>query len=148
MKQTMWKVPFRQVYCDTFGAWLRAVLWCFVVLKVFPHVADFGSSALLEEYIDSPKTFHEQYLWLLLEARKERRKQDPGVFVEADSMGYPVFRKKDGTLEHRAPVAYDTTLLRTGRGVPTDRVEADVELSPVEIESPLVQFLLEEPSAS
>ena len=43
---TMFKVPFRQVYCDTFIGWLKAILWCHVVIRVFPKVHDFGSDAL------------------------------------------------------------------------------------------------------
>lgn len=31
-----WKVPFRQVYCETFRVWLAEVIHCHVVLKLNP----------------------------------------------------------------------------------------------------------------
>lgn len=37
------KVPFRQVYCPDFKSWLRATIWCHVVLRLFPDVIDVGS---------------------------------------------------------------------------------------------------------
>lgn len=68
----MWKVPFRQVYCDTFGNWLRTTFWCHVVIKVFPHVVDFGGDALVDEYLREPKMLFEQYVWMLREISAKR----------------------------------------------------------------------------
>jgi hypothetical protein len=54
------KVPFRQVYCDSVGSWLKAVLWCHVVIKVFPFVIDLES--LPQHYLTGDKsTFLEQF---------------------------------------------------------------------------------------
>lgn len=39
----LWKVPFRDVYCTTFGGMLKQTLWCHVVLRAFPDVIDVGS---------------------------------------------------------------------------------------------------------
>lgn len=35
MLKDYWKVPFREVYCDTFGAWVRETVWCHIVLRLF-----------------------------------------------------------------------------------------------------------------
>lgn len=35
-----WKVPFRQVYCDTLLTWLRATIWCHVVLRLYPYARE------------------------------------------------------------------------------------------------------------
>lgn len=35
-----WKVPFRQVYCDTFWTWVRAIIWCHFVLRLFPNAVE------------------------------------------------------------------------------------------------------------
>ena len=32
-----WKVPNRQVYCDTFAGWLRACWHCHIALKFAVH---------------------------------------------------------------------------------------------------------------
>ena len=31
------KVPFRMIYCNTPWSWLKETIWCFVVLKAYPH---------------------------------------------------------------------------------------------------------------
>jgi hypothetical protein len=36
---TMWKVPFRRVYCETLGDMLRETLWCHAVLRLFPNAS-------------------------------------------------------------------------------------------------------------
>ena len=58
-----WKVPFRQIYCNTFKQWLKSTFWCHVVIKVFPHCVDLGSDALVPFYPDDPGMFYEQYQW-------------------------------------------------------------------------------------
>jgi len=68
------KVPFRSVYAFGLREWLKATFWCHVVIRVFPYVADLGSDALLELYLEDPKEFLEQYRTLItkaVEARKE-----------------------------------------------------------------------------
>jgi len=30
-----YKIPFRQIYCETLSGWLHEVLWCFVVIPLF-----------------------------------------------------------------------------------------------------------------
>jgi len=37
-----WKVPFRQVYCDTFWRWVKSTVWCHIVIKVYPNASDPG----------------------------------------------------------------------------------------------------------
>jgi hypothetical protein len=32
----MWKVPFRQVYCETFRQWLATTILCHVVYRLDP----------------------------------------------------------------------------------------------------------------
>ena len=36
-RKKMYKVPFRSIYCDNFISWLRAIAWCFLVLKIWPN---------------------------------------------------------------------------------------------------------------
>ena len=57
----MWKVPFREVYCETFGGMLKEMLWCHVVARVFPGARDLGADALAEHYFADPGAFFEQY---------------------------------------------------------------------------------------
>ncbi len=38
----MYKVPRRDIYCNTILQWLLETTWCFVVIKVFPGAVDFG----------------------------------------------------------------------------------------------------------
>jgi len=33
----MYKIPRRQIYCDTFGAWVKEMLWVYIVIKFFKH---------------------------------------------------------------------------------------------------------------
>ena len=38
MNNVLWhgyKIPGRQIYCDTIGGWIREMLWVYVVMKVF-----------------------------------------------------------------------------------------------------------------
>ena len=37
----MYKIPRRAVYCDTFGSWVKEMIWIFLVLKLFPYSYDF-----------------------------------------------------------------------------------------------------------
>jgi hypothetical protein len=30
-----WKVPGRSIACHSFGSWVHAILWCYVVLRYF-----------------------------------------------------------------------------------------------------------------
>jgi hypothetical protein len=57
----MWKVPFRQVYCDLFLDMVRQTFWCHVVIRVFPRAVDLASDALHEVYRDRPEAMYEQY---------------------------------------------------------------------------------------
>lgn len=34
-----WKVPGRQVYCETFGVWLKTCFYCHVWLRIRPTPA-------------------------------------------------------------------------------------------------------------
>jgi hypothetical protein len=36
-RKSHWKVPFRQVYCDSFKSMVMDTIWCHVVLKLFPY---------------------------------------------------------------------------------------------------------------
>ena len=48
-----YRVPFRQVYCDTFGSWLKAILWCHVALRLYPNASDPGGP---RRQYDNPPT--------------------------------------------------------------------------------------------
>jgi len=39
-----YKIPFRRIYCATFGQWLLEMFWIFVVIKLFPGACDFGNN--------------------------------------------------------------------------------------------------------
>lgn len=41
-----WKVPFRQVYCESFRDMLKQTIWCHVVLRLFPDVVDLAQAPL------------------------------------------------------------------------------------------------------
>ena len=60
-----YKVPFRQVYSDTFAGWLRQTFWCHAVIRVFPKVHDFGSDALVSLYRENPAAMAEQLDFLI-----------------------------------------------------------------------------------
>lgn len=60
-----YKVPFRDVYCDTFAGWMRQTFWCHVVIRVFPKCHDFGSDALVPLYRENPAAMAEQLDFLL-----------------------------------------------------------------------------------
>lgn len=38
-----WKVPFRSVFCSSFGGMVKATIWCHIVLKLFPGARDMGT---------------------------------------------------------------------------------------------------------
>lgn len=65
MKPAPWKVPFRQVWCETFISMLRQVLWCHVVIRVFPKVHDFGSDSFADVYRKEPAFMVDQLGFLL-----------------------------------------------------------------------------------
>ena len=31
----MYKVPFRMIYCDTIGSWIKETIWCLVIIKIW-----------------------------------------------------------------------------------------------------------------
>lgn len=68
----MWKVPFRQVYCETLKDCIKQTFWCLVVNKVFPNAFDFAGAGFLEESIKDPTFFHDQYGFLLHDALRTR----------------------------------------------------------------------------
>ena len=70
----MWKVPFRQVYCDKFKDVLLGTLWCHVVIKAFPYVYDLGHDALLESYVDNPDGLYQQLEHVIRKAHREKFK--------------------------------------------------------------------------
>jgi hypothetical protein len=70
--RTFWKVPFRQVYCESFLSAIKQTFWCHVVIRVFPNVHDFGSDALVDLYIDEPETLFDQFEWVLKKVQNER----------------------------------------------------------------------------
>lgn len=37
----MYKIPFRQVYCESLIGWLKEMAWIFFVIKLFPYSYDF-----------------------------------------------------------------------------------------------------------
>ncbi len=60
-----WKVPGRQVYTSNFKQWIKQILWCYFVLKLWPNIIDLESDTLRSEYLDRPKMFIDQYWWLI-----------------------------------------------------------------------------------
>ena len=56
-----WKVPFREVYCDSFVGMLKQTLWCHVVGRVFPGARDLAADVLSSHYFADPSAFFEQY---------------------------------------------------------------------------------------
>lgn len=68
-----YKVPFRQVYCETLSLWLKETVWCHLVLRVFPHALDLGSEPV-ETYLEEPVTFFQQHELALRRVRVERIK--------------------------------------------------------------------------
>lgn len=58
-----WKVPFRQVYCDSFVNMLKQTLWCHLVIKVFPCVVDVAYGPL------DPQDFVKQYAFMFKRAK-------------------------------------------------------------------------------
>jgi len=36
----MYKVWFRQIYCENFKQWVQQMIWCFIVIKIFPNATD------------------------------------------------------------------------------------------------------------
>lgn len=69
---TMWKVPFRGVYCETFVGMLKQTLWCHLVIKIFPLARDLSKDALAEYYEENPLEFFEQYKNTLRHGRAVR----------------------------------------------------------------------------
>ena len=59
-KRKMWKVPFRQVYTNTFKHWVQQTVWCHLVIKMFPRCHDFGSDNLCDYYKRNPEKMYEQ----------------------------------------------------------------------------------------
>ena len=37
MRPKGYKVPFRMIYCETIGQWVRETVWCHIVLKIWPN---------------------------------------------------------------------------------------------------------------
>ena len=69
---TMWKVPFRPVYCASFIDMLRQTFWCHAVLRVFPHAHDFGSDALVDMYETEPSSMYHQLSFHIRSVKMER----------------------------------------------------------------------------
>jgi hypothetical protein len=40
MKINCWKVPGRSIVCDTPLRWLREIVWCYVIMKLFKSDID------------------------------------------------------------------------------------------------------------
>lgn len=68
----MYKVLFRQIYCDTFRTWLRAMFWCHVVIRIFPEAIDLASDVLVEHYLEEPGAMGEQFRYRLLRIAQRR----------------------------------------------------------------------------
>lgn len=47
----MYKIPFRDIYCDTLIGWLKELIWVFVILKIYPTAYDDGRP--IQEVINS-----------------------------------------------------------------------------------------------
>lgn len=62
-----WKVPGRSIITFSFLDWVKSIVWCYFVLKIWPHIADFGSDALMGIYLEEPELFMEQYFWHVYE---------------------------------------------------------------------------------
>jgi hypothetical protein len=66
------KVPFRKVYAARFDDWIKAIIWCFVVKKIFPCCADFESDPLMPTYLNNPIGFYNQYIHFYNEVRQRK----------------------------------------------------------------------------
>ena len=60
-----WKVPGRQIYTHSLKKWIKEILWCYFVLKLWPHIIDLESDPLRSEYLKNPTMFVDQYWWLI-----------------------------------------------------------------------------------
>jgi hypothetical protein len=47
-KVWVWKVPAREVYCDTFRSWLHMTIWCYIVLPYFRGELDLYAQAAVD----------------------------------------------------------------------------------------------------
>lgn len=65
-----WKVPFRQVYCGSFGDMLRQTFWCLVVIKLWPNLIDVDSCA--DFCLEDGQKFLEQHATWFERVRKNR----------------------------------------------------------------------------
>ena len=36
----MYKVPFRDIVCDSIGSWIKECIWVFIIMKVFKNDID------------------------------------------------------------------------------------------------------------
>lgn len=69
----MWKVPFRDVYCESLIDCAKQTLWCHLVIKVFPNAADIDSDALVAMYPGNPAMLYDQYKWRIDRAIRKQR---------------------------------------------------------------------------
>jgi len=60
-----YKVFRRNVICDTFKDWWKAMLWCHLVIKVFPRCHDFESDCFTEKYAKDGNFMRDQLSFLL-----------------------------------------------------------------------------------
>jgi hypothetical protein len=36
----MYKVPGRSIMCDSFGSWIKEIVWCYVVIKIWKNAVE------------------------------------------------------------------------------------------------------------
>jgi len=64
MSTANWKVPFRQVYTNSFREWVKWSIWCHFVIRVFPGARDLKSDALQDYYRENPAEMYNQYRYV------------------------------------------------------------------------------------
>jgi hypothetical protein len=45
----VYKVPGRLIHCDTIGSWIREIIWCYVIMKLFKDDIDAISRSYLKQ---------------------------------------------------------------------------------------------------
>lgn len=49
-----YKIPFRSIYTETVFQWMLEIVWCFIVLKLFPGAHNFGNNSTPGTYEKCP----------------------------------------------------------------------------------------------
>lgn len=39
----VWKVPGRTIVCNSLSSWIKEIVWCYVVIKIWPDAVELTS---------------------------------------------------------------------------------------------------------